>query len=272
MPKTTLDARQKKVAPRELDEAIEIFVRGFTFTRSFTHPYIAERIAEVWVTRDGPRKRAEDYRREEWVAHGVAPATVDETARHHTRGRFCICAVRGISEPDAPLRAQYKSLGYRLHGTEPIMIHRLGRIPKLPAPFPIRRVATRDLADRLAKAARRREMLEQHLQSDAPLRQYVALDDQRIIGWVKSITVDIHINGDADGDIAPATWVANMYVQPKYRRRGIGKSLLARMLRDDRAAGVTRSALTASHAGAMLYPHVGYEQIGELLLFTPKKG
>ena len=62
-----------------------------------------------------------------------------------------------------------------------------------------------------------------------------------------------------------------MYVNPRYRRRGIGRSMLAKMLRDDRAAGLRQSVLTASHTGAMLYPVVGYELIGELLLFTPKK-
>ena len=60
-----------------------------------------------------------------------------------------------------------------------------------------------------------------------------------------------------------ATWVSNRYVEPKYRCRGIGRSLLARMLRDDRARGATALILLSSHAGALLYPAVGYEQIGE---------
>jgi hypothetical protein len=32
-----------------------------------------------------------------------------------------------------------------------------------------------------------------------------------------------------------------------------------------------RSALLSSHTGALLYPHVGYEPIGELMIYTPKK-
>jgi hypothetical protein len=43
------------------------------------------------------------------------------------------------------------------------------------------------------------------------------------------------------------------------------------MLRDDRAAGASAGVLLASHTGAKLYPSVGYEQIGTLLLFTPRK-
>ena len=36
-----------------------------------------------------------------------------------SRGRFFICAIRGTDESDAPLRAAYKGMGYRLIGTEP---------------------------------------------------------------------------------------------------------------------------------------------------------
>jgi GNAT superfamily N-acetyltransferase len=246
-------------AAPDLAGAIEAFARGFAFTRSLTHPYLAERVGSIWVMRDAPRKRAADYRREEWIAHGVEPTEVDRTARAGTRGRYAICAIRRVDEPDEPLRAAYKALGYRLGTTEPMMIHRLRPIPRIPEPFPVRRVTTSDLAARFAKATRSRPMPAEHLDRDAPLRQYVALDGRRPIGWVRSIAV-----GDA-------TWVSNMHVEPAYRRRGIGRSLLARMLRDDRAHGATASVLLSSHTGALLYPVVGYEQIGELLLFTPKR-
>ena len=54
--------------------------------------------------------------------------------------------------------------------------------------------------------------------------------------------------------------------------------LLLRRLRsrpeglDDREAGSQANVLLASHAGAKLYPMVGYEQIGELMLFVPRRG
>lgn len=55
-----------------------------------------------------------------------------------------------------------------------------------------------------------------------------------------------------------------------FRRRGIARALLGRMLQDDRAYGATLAVLLASHTGAKLYPLIGYQQIGELLLYTPK--
>jgi len=239
--------------------AIEAFVRGFCFTRSFTHPFEGKRVGPVWVVRDAPRPRG-DYRREEWIAHGVAPADVDRLARAHTRGRFAICAIRATGQPEEPLRDGYKALGYRLGTTEPLMVHHLQRIPRPAAPARIQRVTTQAMADRLAKAAGTRQALPEHFGDGSPLRQYVALADGRHepVGWVRSI--------DAGKG---ATWCSSMFVHPRFRRRGIARALLARMLRDDRAAGAKAAVLLASHVGAKLYGAVGYEQIGTLLLFTP---
>lgn len=243
----------------DIERALEIFARGFSFTRSFTHPYLAERVGSLWVMRDGPRKN-DDYRNEEWIAFRVPPEVADRTARQHTRGRFVICAIRATDESNEPLRTAYKKLGYRLTTTEPLMIHRLKRIGRFDAPAAIERVTTIEQADALNKAAGSREILPQYLTEDPPMRQYLArTGDGQIVGWVRSIVV-------GDG-----TWVSNMRVEPAHRRRGIGRAMLARMLRDDRAHGAKVSALLASHTGAMLYPVVGYEQIGELLLFVPKK-
>ena len=52
------------------ERAVEVFVRGFCFTRSLTSPYLPEQIDGVWVMRDHPDKKR--YRRvEEFVGHGV---------------------------------------------------------------------------------------------------------------------------------------------------------------------------------------------------------
>jgi len=241
-----------------MHQAIEVFARGFCFTRSFTHPYLAERVGEIWVVRDAPRKRGE-YRREEWIAHGVTPEEIDETARKHTRGRFAVCAIYDADESDQLLRTGFKALNYRLAGTEPIMVHQLKRIPRFEEPVEIVRVITADLADRVNKAARARQILPEHLGKDSPLRQYAALVADKPVGWVRSI------------DVEQATWCADMYVMPEFRRRGIARAMMAQMLRDDRTHGSKLAVLTASHTGAKLYPIVGYKEIGTLMLYTPKK-
>ena len=156
-------------------------------------------------------------------------------------------------------RSAYKSLGYRLLATEGFFVQRLKRIPKASSPVLIERVRTPAMAARLGKATRTRPVLDSLLGDDAPFRQYVALDRDEIVGRVRSV------------DAVGATWCADMHVTASHRRRGIGQALLCRMLRDDRANRSKCSVLTASHTGALLYPRVGYERIGTLFMFVPKR-
>ena len=107
-----------------IEHAIEVFLRGFTFVRSVTHPYLAERVGGVWVMRDEERRTGE-YRNEEWVVYGVKPNDADEVARKHTRGRFELSVIHEVRKPDEDLRSGYRDLGYRLGTTEPLMVHRL---------------------------------------------------------------------------------------------------------------------------------------------------
>ncbi len=241
-----------------MQEALEVFARGFSFTRSFTHPYPASREGAIWVVRDAPRKRG-TYRREEWIAHGVDAEEIHRVAVRNTRGQFGICAICATGESDIGMREEFKALNYRLNSTEPVMVHRLRRIPRVVDPLPIERVLTAELADRLNKTTRIRQILPEHLFTDAPLRQYVALENNEPLGWVQSIEVD------------SATWCSNMHVVSAARRRGIGRALMCRMLRDDRSYGSQLAVLTATHTGALLYSSVGYERIGTLLFYTPKK-
>ena len=241
-----------------MQRALEVFARGFSFTRSFTHPYLASREGPIWVVRDATRKRG-TYRREEWIAHGVDAGEIDRVARKNTRGQFGICAICATGESDAGLRADFKGLNYRLNTTEPVMVHRLRRIPRIVNPRPVERVLTAEMADRLNKTTRTRQILPEHLSPGSPLRQYVALENGEPVGWVQSIEVD------------SATWCSNMHVVPSARRRGIGRALMCRMLRDDRSHGSQLAVLTATHTGALLYTSIGYERIGTLLFYTPKK-
>src|SRR5262245_18153037 len=244
---------------REIEFAIEVFVHGHSAGKSRTFPYEVSRIQSLWVMRDAPRKNPRDYRKEEWIAHGVDARDADVIARRHARGRFFVCPIIGEGEPDAPIRAAYKSLGYRLLATEGFLVQRLKRVPRTPPSARIELVRTAELAARLGKATRSRPIPEALLRDDAPFRQYVALDGETIVGRVRSV--------DARG----ATWCADMHVNASHRRRGIGQALLCRMLRDDRARGSKCSVLTASHTGALLYPRVGYERIGTLFLYAPKR-
>ena len=126
--------------------------------------------------------------------------------------------------------------------------------------FSIVRVLDQTLADNLAKAARSKQILPQHLtDADSPIRQYVAMEREDLIGWVKSIRV------------GSSAWCSNLFVNPAYRRRGVGKALMAKMLHDDKSSNLQANVLLASHTGAKLYRTLGYEQIGELFIYTPPR-
>src|SRR5690242_8649766 len=105
---------------RLLSDAAQIFGQGFGLTRSFTHPFVLEQVEGLWVLRDAPRKNPIDYRREEWVAYGIPPATVDRIARKRTRGRYCLCVLEASGARSEEARAEYKALGYRLGAAEPL--------------------------------------------------------------------------------------------------------------------------------------------------------
>jgi GNAT superfamily N-acetyltransferase len=243
----------------EFLQAIEVFARAIAFTRCFTYPSVADRVGSLWVIRDEKRKRAADYRREEWTATDEAPVAVDHAARSGTRGRFCLCVIVPNENDDEPLKAAYKSLGYRYHCAEAFMQHRLAKIGNVRARFEIKRINTPELAERIAKAAGRRQILPEHLATDKPLRLYAAFDGDKPVGWLRSIAA------------GKSNWVSNVYTQPAYRRQGVGTSLLTKMLRDDKKFGAKTSVLTATKAGALLYERVGFEHLGRLLMFTPKR-
>src|SRR5438874_945090 len=153
---------------QEMEFAIEVFVRGHSVGRSRTHPYEASRVGPLWVMRDAPRKNPRDYRKEEWIAHGLDAREVDAIVRRHTRGRFFVCAMLGKGEPDQPARTAYKTLGYRLLATEGFFVHRLERVPRPPSVVSIERVRTPELAARLGKVTRTRPIPTDLLGETAP--------------------------------------------------------------------------------------------------------
>ena len=242
-----------------MDRGIEVFAKGFADTRSFAHTCLAKRVGKLWHVKDAPRKKG-DYRREEWIGWGVPAERYRDAAEKHSITRHCVSAICPIDDPEEELKAGFKDLGYRFGMSEAFMVHELKRIPRVERPVTLKRVKSVDLADRLNTAAKVRQLLPEHLSSDSPVRQYVALEGDEPVGWVRS------------HDVGGATWCSNMFVKPEYRRRGIAKAMMCQMLRDDRKYGAELAVLTASKAGAELYPLVGYREIATLLFFTSERG
>lgn len=242
----------------QLESAIDVFAAGVSVVKSRTWPYEVIRIGGVRVLRDAERRNPKDYRKEEWIVLDTPPAKVDELARRYSRGRFFVCPIARPESASDDLKAAWKALGYRLLATEPLFLHTLKRIPRCEPAAGIRLVRHADDVAAFSKATRMRPEPADTIADDA-YRQYIALRDEKIVGWVRSI------------ETPHGNWCTNMFVKPEFRRQNIGRTLLTRMLRDDRARGARQCVLLSSHTGAMLYPHVGYQQYGTLFIFAPKK-
>jgi GNAT superfamily N-acetyltransferase len=243
-----------------LERAVDAFGYGFTFIRSFAHPFEYVRVGPLRVMRDAPRRKG-PYRTQEIIVYGIEPDEAVEAIRTYgTDQRYAVCVIYGLDQSDEEIKEAYKARGFRCHHRERFMACALNEAQTtVPEPLPVQRVTTSEEAQRVAKAARSRQILPKHIGvDDAPLRLYWVEDGETPVGWVRSIRA-----------LPEATSVSNMYVHPDHRCRGLGKALMSRMLRDDRVSGADYSVLLASHAGAMLYPNLGYQEIGSLRVFTP---
>jgi len=235
------------------------FGKGFSYTRSLTHPYECVFIGPLMVMRDAPGKK-QDPRVEEIVVHGVSPQEADRMICEYCPAKFGLSPLEGMDFDHDALKEQYKAMNYRLRGREPMFVRDLASaIPS--SPEQIIRVMDMETADALNGVTRTRQILPSHLGvDDAPLRQYAAMHEGKPVGWVRSIDAGDHCR-----------WVSNLYVQPEHRRKGLARALMNKMLADDKRLGATHSVLLASNAGSHLYPTLGYEQIGLLQLFTPPR-
>jgi GNAT superfamily N-acetyltransferase len=242
------------------ERGLQAFLRGFSATRSLTHPYPARQVSpSLWVLSDAPRARGA-ARKSEVIVYGAGPEETVETIRREAIGRHMLCILLASPESADATRDLYKRRGYRFAGGEALFVLPIDR--RIPCDaYPVRRVMQKAEADAIRKAARARQLLPEHLNEvDAPIRLYGAFENETPIGWVSSVATD-----------SDTSWVASLFVHPDYRRRGIGKSLMSALLNEDARYGVAYSALLASQTGALLYPHLGYEQHGVLLLFFPPK-
>lgn len=202
------------------------------------------------VLRDWPPRR--HPRKAEIFACELEPRLVVEQARAADVGWHFLCDVVG---PDVDLierRAALKALGYRALGTEWLFVHELREIPLRETDAPVRVVRSAEEFATLPGGAWRKRHW------DPAVTHFAIWDESATYGWVHSRRF---------GDDA---WVGDLYVPEPHRRRGLGRSLMSALLRHDRDAGVKRSVLLASSAGAQLYPLLGYELAGVLQLMCPR--
>ena len=61
--------------------------------------------------------------------------------------------------------------------------------------------------------------------------------------------------------------LSGMYTEPAYRRRGIGRALLGRVVEEARRRGCGAVQITASDMGVLLYTDFGFEKNGNFMQY-----
>ena len=72
--------------------------------------------------------------------------------------------------------------------------------------------------------------------------------------------------GDSDLELGPEAIVLNVYVEPAWRRHGVGEALMRTVLDTLAARGIRRVVLHASDKGRHLYERLGFVPTNEMRL------
>ena len=102
-----------------------------------------------------------------------------------------------------------------------------------------------------------RDYYLRHL-SDGTFVSWLALDNDRIIGTSgMSIVEKPPYFGCPSGKIG---LLSSMFTDPSYRRKGIAKTLLSKVIDEAKAQGCGTVQITASDMGVLLYSDFGFEK------------
>ena len=94
--------------------------------------------------------------------------------------------------------------------------------------------------------------------SDGTFISWLALDNDRIIGTSgMSIVEKPPYFGCPSGKIG---LLSSMFTDPNYRRKGIAKTLLSKVIDEAKTQGCGTVQITASNMGVLLYSDYGFEK------------
>ena len=101
--------------------------------------------------------------------------------------------------------------------------------------------------------------------SDGTFVSWLALDNDRIIGTSgMSIVEKPPYFGCPSGKIG---LLSSMFTDPNYRRKGIAKTLLSKVIDEAKTQGCGTVQITASNMGVLLYSDYGFEKNENFMQF-----
>ena len=109
-----------------------------------------------------------------------------------------------------------------------------------------------------------RDYYDRHM-ADGTFVSWLALDGEKIIGTSgMSFVEKPPYFGCPSGKMG---LLSSMYTDPEYRRKGIAKELLSRVVEEARAYGCGTVQITASDMGVLLYTDFGFVKNGNFMQF-----
>ena len=101
--------------------------------------------------------------------------------------------------------------------------------------------------------------------ADGTFVSWLAVDGEKIVGTSgMSFVEKPPYFGCPNGRIG---LLSSMYTDPDYRRRGIARELLSRVMNEARSYGCRSVQITASDMGVLLYSNFGFEKNGNFMQY-----
>jgi GNAT superfamily N-acetyltransferase len=100
--------------------------------------------------------------------------------------------------------------------------------------------------------------------SDGSFQAWLACIENRVVAG-SAVIISPWLAHPYDLECRRAT-ILNVYTEPKYRRRGIGRMLMQTMIEWCKREGLARVTLHASDDGRHLYESLGFEDSNEMRL------
>ena len=247
-----------------LPQTIDVVCAALALNNSITAPSEVMRHGPLWILRDVNAK-LDKARTEEIFAWGATPQESIRAVKDYApRYKYVLLPFIKPDEDFDAIREVYKSLGYRAMSSETLFVCSLGRHKPTPSRWVIRRVKEPDEMKRVATdvfgRANRKLRPQDFTDARPAMRMYYAEVDGRAVAVARSLMPRRSVS-----------WLHDVRTVESYRRRGIATALINQILTDDAALGSKHSALLASHAGANLYPLLGYQLRAILQLYAPPR-
>ena len=114
-----------------------------------------------------------------------------------------------------------------------------------------------------------KDYYDRHM-ADGTFVSWLAMDGNKIVGTSgMSFVEKPPYFGCPSGKIG---LLSSMFTDPAYRRRGIAKELLSRVVDEAKAFGCGTVQITASDMGVLLYTDFGFEKNGNFMQYKLQKG